>query len=134
MIDVVEVQMDKLKSGLERMVDAIISKNALIENLSEQLRSVTKLFVNNNLSISNDGDLCSKINNIKIQVRPQNWLTIANLKYHGPGVKLRVINVSNLTIEDRLLHYRYVHILIPHGSNYNQLLREDTFILWPIKE
>ncbi|RDX63080.1 hypothetical protein CR513_58527, partial [Mucuna pruriens] len=50
---------------------------------------------------------------IKIRVKPSDWLTIANLKYHG-----------NLTVENRLLHYTYAHTLIPcFGSLKNKLCK-----------
>ena len=36
-------------------------------------------------------------------------------------------------MNDRLLHYTWVHILCPRGSNYAQLLNEDIFMMWLIK-
>ncbi|KAL2340175.1 hypothetical protein Fmac_008115 [Flemingia macrophylla] len=44
-----------------------------------------------------------------------------------------VKNAGSLNINDRLLHYVYVHILAPRSSNFAQLLQEDIFMLWVIK-
>ncbi|KAL2333234.1 hypothetical protein Fmac_014447 [Flemingia macrophylla] len=44
-----------------------------------------------------------------------------------------VRNAGSLNINDRLLHYVYVHILAPRSSNFAQLLQEDIFMLWAIK-
>ena len=43
-------------------------------------------------------------------------------------------NTGSLTIEDRLLHYAFVHILMPRGSNYALVLTEDIFFLWAINQ
>ncbi|KAL2332597.1 hypothetical protein Fmac_013810 [Flemingia macrophylla] len=44
-----------------------------------------------------------------------------------------VRNAGSLNINDMLLHYVYVHILAPRSSNFAQLLQEDIFMLWAIK-
>jgi len=44
-----------------------------------------------------------------------------------------VRNAGSLKMNDRLLHYTWVHILCPHGSNFAQILNEDIFIMWCIK-
>ncbi|KAL2324137.1 hypothetical protein Fmac_023195 [Flemingia macrophylla] len=36
-------------------------------------------------------------------------------------------------VNDRLLHYIYVHMLAPRSSNFAQLLQEDIFMLWALK-
>ncbi|KAJ1412074.1 hypothetical protein SESBI_20715 [Sesbania bispinosa] len=112
-----------------------------------------------NLTISN-GDLCSEVKGVKIRVRPCDWLSLAGLKFEGEKFELanirswenydRVeavkgmikhglqppnkVNVGSLNVEDRLLHYTLARILIPHGSNYAQLTKEDIFVLWAMKE
>ncbi|ESW10244.1 hypothetical protein PHAVU_009G192600 [Phaseolus vulgaris] len=42
-------------------------------------------------------------------------------------------NVGSLKMNDQLLHYTWVHILCPRGSNFAQLLNENIFMLWLIK-
>jgi len=57
-------------------------------------------------------------------------------------------NASSLKIEDKLLYYLkietvslvvcskfkvHVHILMPRGSSYSQVLKDDIFVLWAIK-
>ncbi|KAL2574946.1 hypothetical protein AAZX31_17G239300 [Glycine max] len=113
-----------------------------------------------NLTILDNGDLCSEVCKVKIRVKPRDWLAIANLKYEGQKFQLSKLpdnigfhrgqaldamvrpdlqgrnckNTGSLTIEDRLLHYAFVHILMPRGSNYALVLMEDIFILWAIKQ
>jgi len=36
-------------------------------------------------------------------------------------------------MNDRLLHYTWVHMLCSRGSNFTQLLNENIFMLWCIK-
>ena len=83
------------------------------------------------------------------------WMNIADLRYGGvkltPGTipeecnfdqalalssMLRedvqgqnVRNVGSLKMNDHLLHYTWVHILCPRGSNFTQVLNEDIFML-----
>jgi len=40
-----------------------------------------------------------------------------------------VINAGSLNMNDRLLHYTWVHMLCPRGSKFTQLLNEDDFML-----
>jgi len=44
-----------------------------------------------------------------------------------------VRNVGSLKMNDRLLHYTWVNILCPRGSNFAQLLNENIFMMWCIK-
>jgi len=87
------------------------------------------------------------------------WKNIAHLRYEGLKLTLGTIpeevnfdralalpsmiredvegknvrNVSSLKMNDRILHYTWVHILCPCGCNFAQLLNEDIFMLWLIK-
>ncbi|RDY05329.1 hypothetical protein CR513_10850, partial [Mucuna pruriens] len=60
---------------VQRLDNFVLLDNAYFPNL-------VKVFYSN-LSISNDGELCFEVNNIKIRVRPRDWLIIPNLKYHS---------------------------------------------------
>ena len=42
-------------------------------------------------------------------------------------------NADSLKMNDQLLHYTWVHMLCPRGSNFAQLLNEDIFMKWCIK-
>lgn len=42
-------------------------------------------------------------------------------------------NIGSLNVDDWLLHYAYIHILIPRFTIFVQLLYEDIFMLWVIK-
>ncbi|ESW30631.1 hypothetical protein PHAVU_002G169500 [Phaseolus vulgaris] len=100
-------------------------------------------------------EICEKM----IHIKEIDWMTIAHLQYDGlkltPGTIPEELNfdralavssmihedvkgenlknVGSLKMNDRLLHYTWVHILCPRGSNYAQLLNEDIFMLWLIK-
>ena len=41
-----------------------------------------------NLTILDNGDLCSEVCKVKIRVKPRDWLAIANLKYEGQKFQL----------------------------------------------
>nr|KYP63004.1 hypothetical protein KK1_017565 [Cajanus cajan] len=112
-----------------------------------------------NLRVSEAGFLYSDVNKTKIKIKPSDWLSLVGLKYQGhklafpnipeemqfdrhialtsmirPELQGRnVRNVGSLNINDRLLHYVYVHILAPRSSNFSQLLQEDIFLLWALK-
>ncbi|ESW13068.1 hypothetical protein PHAVU_008G165300 [Phaseolus vulgaris] len=100
-------------------------------------------------------EICGKI----IHIKEIDWMTIAHLQYDSLKLTLGTIpeelnfdralalssmireevegenlkNVGSLKMNDRLLHYTWMHILCPRGSNYAQLLNEDIFMLWLIK-
>ncbi|KAL2331139.1 hypothetical protein Fmac_018720 [Flemingia macrophylla] len=119
---------------------------------------LTKVFYSN-LRVSQAGHLYSEVNKTKIKMKSADWLIVAGLKYQGhklsftnipegidydrdtalasiirPEMQGRnVRNAGSLNINDRLLHYVYVHILAPRSSNFAQLLQEDIFMLWAIK-
>ena len=85
-----------------------------------------------------------------IHIKEIDWMTIAHLRYDGlkltPGTILEELNfdralalssmiredvegenlknVGSLKMNDRLLHYTWVHILCLRGSNYAQLTTE----------
>nr|KYP76135.1 hypothetical protein KK1_020360 [Cajanus cajan] len=100
-----------------------------------------------NLRVSEAGFLYSDVNKTKIKIKPSDWLTLAEIleelqfdrdialtsmirsELQGRNVR----NVGSLNINDRLLHYVYVHILAPRSSNFSQLLQEDIFVLWALK-
>ena len=110
-----------------------------------------------NLHLTTQSYLATQIGTHKI--RHRDWMNVANLKYDGllltPGTILEDIhfdcqqalltmtrekvhdqnirNVGSLTMNDRLLHYTWVHMLCPRGSNFSQLVHEDVFMLWCIK-
>jgi len=46
-------------------------------------------------------------------------------EFQGQGLR----NVGNFTVDDRLLHYAYVHILRLQSTNFAQLLQEEIFML-----
>ena len=50
-------------------------------------------------------------------------------KVHGQNIR----NVGSLTMNDKLLHYTWVHMLCPRGNNFSQLVHEDVFMLWCLK-
>lgn len=100
-------------------------------------------------------EICGKM----IHIKEVDWMTIAHLQYDGlkltPGTIPEEVNfdralalstmiredvegqnlknVGSLKMNDRLLHYTWVHMLCPRGSNYPQLLNEDIFMMWLIK-
>ena len=105
------------------------------------------------------GYLATQIDTHKIIIRHRDWMNVANLKYDGllltPGTipesihfdrqqalltmtrekvhDQNIRNVGSLTMNDRLLHYIWVHMLCPRGSNFSQLVHEDVFMLWCLK-
>ncbi|KAL2328622.1 hypothetical protein Fmac_022049 [Flemingia macrophylla] len=111
------------------------------------------------ITVSEADYLYSEVNKTKIKMKPADWLTVAGLKYEGHKLSFtnipkdieydrdttlasmirpemqgqNVRNVGSLNINNRLLHYVYVHILAPRSSNFAQLLQEDIFMLWAIK-
>ncbi|KAL2318034.1 hypothetical protein Fmac_031910 [Flemingia macrophylla] len=119
---------------------------------------LTKVFYSN-LRVSQAGHLYSEVNKTKIKMKSADWLIVAGLKYQGHKLSFtnipegidydrdtalasmirqemqgrNVRNAGSLNINDRLLHYVYVHILAPRSSNFAQLLQEDIFMLWAIK-
>jgi len=112
-----------------------------------------------NLKMTADGNLQSEVSNKKITISPSDWMPLAHLQYEGLEVSYPNIpehlnydrelalnsmlrpefqgqglrNVASLTVDDWLLHYIYVHILRPRSTNFAQLLPEDIFMLWAIK-
>jgi len=56
---------------------------------------------------------------------------VAMMKPYMYGHNMRI--VDGLLMNDILLHYTFVHILSPRGSNFSQLFHEDIFMLWTIK-
>jgi len=109
-----------------------------------------------NLNITLIGDHAIKICGKRIHINQMDWMNIKNLKYDGVKLTPRTIleevnfdralvlssmilehvqgqNVGSLKMNDRLLHYTWVHMLFPRGSNFTQLLNEDIFMLWCIK-
>jgi len=113
-----------------------------------------------NVKITPVGHLAIEICGRMIHIKEMDWMTIAHLQYDGlkltpgripeelnfdralalssmiredvEGENLK--NVGSLKMNDRLLHYTWVHILCPRGSNFAQLLNEDIFMLWLIKK
>ncbi|RDX83190.1 hypothetical protein CR513_35911, partial [Mucuna pruriens] len=167
--------MDKLTSGLDQRIDAIISKNALTEKLSKVAKRHVSIVERQVLAIKKcNGIIHKKVMTIKqrttqvysnstyskamvdpkimdFQFFDSNGFEFQNLfKVQGLhvfvqldnahfsylvkvfynnltissdaimiklGVEVRTIkSAGNLTIKDRLLHYTYVHILIPCGA------------------
>jgi len=112
-----------------------------------------------NVKITPIGHLAIEICGRRIHINQSDWMNIANLR--DDDVKLtpgtipeevnfdralallsmiredvqgqNVRNVSSLEMNDQLLHYTWVHILCPRRSNFAQLLNEDIFMLWLIK-
>jgi len=108
-----------------------------------------------NLKITPLGELAIEICGKRININEMDWMNIADLRYGGvkltPGTipeecnfdqalalssMLRedvqgqnVRNVGSLKMNDHLLHYTWVHILCPRGSNFTQVLNEDIFML-----
>ncbi|KAL2341132.1 hypothetical protein Fmac_009072 [Flemingia macrophylla] len=125
---------------------------------SSYFEDLIKVFYSN-LRVSEAGYLYSEVNKTKIKMKPADWLIVPGLKYEGHKLSFtnmpedieydrdttlasmirlemqgrNVRNVGSLNINDRLLHYVYVHILAPRSSNFAQLLQEDIFMLWAIK-
>jgi len=111
------------------------------------------------LHLTTQDYLATQINTHKIIIRHRDWMNVKSLKYDGLLLTLGTIledihfdrqqtlltmtreevhgqnvrNVGSLTINDRLLHYTWVHMLFPQGSNFSQLIHEDVFILWCLK-
>jgi len=50
-------------------------------------------------------------------------------KFQGQNLQ----NLDSLNMDDKLLHYAYVHIPISQSTNFSKLLHEDIFMLWTIK-
>jgi len=48
---------------------------------------------------------------------------------HGQNVR----NVGSLTMNNKLLHYAWVHMLLLRDNNFSQLVNEDIFMLWCMK-
>ncbi|ESW06728.1 hypothetical protein PHAVU_010G071400 [Phaseolus vulgaris] len=112
-----------------------------------------------NLKIPPLGELAIEICGKRIHINQMDWMNIADLRYDGvkltPGTipgecnfdralallsMLRgdvqgqnVRNVGSLKMNDWLLHYTWVHILCPRGRKFAQVLNEDIFMLWCIK-
>ena len=112
-----------------------------------------------NLKITPLGELAIEICGKRIHINEMDWMNIDDLRYGGvkltPGTipeecnfdralalssmlhedvqGQNVRNASSLKMNDRLLHYTRVHILCPRGSNFAQVLNEDIFMLWCIK-
>ena len=112
-----------------------------------------------NVKITLVGHLAIEICGTMIHIKEMDWMTIAHLQYDSlkltpgtiheelnfdralalssmiredvEGENLR--NAGSLKMNDRLLHYTWVHILCPCGSNFAQLLNEDILMLWLIK-
>ncbi|ESW15732.1 hypothetical protein PHAVU_007G097400 [Phaseolus vulgaris] len=61
--------------------------------------------------------------------RQQALLTMTREEVHGQNIR----NVGSLTMNDRLLHYIWVHMLCPRGRNFSQLVHEDIFMLRCLK-
>jgi len=107
-----------------------------------------------NVKITLFGDLAIEICGRMIHIKEMDWMNIAHFRYDGlkltpetipeelnfdrelalsSMIHENVINVGSLKMNDRLLHYTWVHILCPRGSNFAQLLNEDILMLWLIK-
>ena len=112
-----------------------------------------------NMKITPLGHLAIEICGKRININQLDWTNIANLRYDGVKLTFKMIpekvnfdralvlpsmiredvqsknvrNASSLKMNDRLLHYTWVHIWCPRGSNFSQLLNEDIFMLWCIK-
>jgi len=98
-----------------------------------------------NHRITNDGILWPEVNCKRIIIQPSDWMSLAKLNYQGLqlnvatypkhlnyycdttfavmlrlGIKTHnVINVGVLSMNDKLLHYMFVHILISRLNNYS---------------
>ena len=112
-----------------------------------------------NAKITPVGHLVIEICGRMIHIKEMDWMTIAHLQYDGlkltPGTIPEELNfdraltlsfmiredieggnlrnAGSLKMNDRLLHYIWVYILCPRGSNFAQLLKEDILMLWLIK-
>lgn len=112
-----------------------------------------------NVKITPVGHLVIEICGRMIHIKEMDLITIAHLQYDGLKLTPETIpeelnfdralalssmiredvkgenlkNVGSLKMNNRLLHYTWVHILCPRGNNFAQLLNEDIFILWLIK-
>jgi len=100
-------------------------------------------------------EICSN----QIHIIQMDWMNIANLRYDGVKLTPRTIpggvnfdraltlstmireevqgqnvrNVGSLNMSDKLIHYTWMHMLCLRGNNFSQLLNEDIFMLWCIK-
>jgi len=98
-----------------------------------------------NLRITVDGILCSGVNCKRIIIPPSDWWLLVKLNYQGlqwngatPPEHLNYArdttlasilrlgmeahnlrNVGVLSVNDRLLHCKFIHILCPRHSNYS---------------
>jgi len=98
-----------------------------------------------NLHLTTQGYLAIQIGTHKIIIRHRDWMNMANLKYDvlllTPGTipenihfdcqkalltmtreevqDQNIRNVGSLTMNDRLLHYTWVHMMCPRGSNFS---------------
>ncbi|WVZ20478.1 hypothetical protein V8G54_007800 [Vigna mungo] len=92
-----------------------------------------------NLKVNGNGHISSKVKSTNIITKPTYWIIICNLSYEGQKLSFQIIsedllndeceplnslvkphldgwmvrNVGSLNINDRLLHYVFVHILSP---------------------
>jgi len=108
-----------------------------------------------NAKITPVGHLVIEICGRMIHIKEMDWMTIAHLQYDGlkltPGTIPEELNfdraltlsfmiredieggnlrnAGSLKMNDRLLHYIWVYILCPRGSNFAQLLKEDILML-----
>lgn len=58
------------------------------------------------------------------------WAAMTRSNLAGPPTK----NADSLTIKDRQMHYIYAKSLKLRGDNYAQVLNENIFMLWAIKQ
>ena len=112
-----------------------------------------------NLKITPLGELGIEICGKRIHINEMDWMNIVDLRYGGVKLTLGTIpeecnfdralalssmiredfqgqnvrNADSLKMNDRILHYTWVHILCPRGSNFAQVSNEDIFMLWCIK-
>ena len=112
-----------------------------------------------NLKITPLSELAIEICGKWIHINGMDWMNIVDLRYGGvkltPGTipeecnfdralalssmlredvqEHNVRNVGSLTMNDRLLHYTWVHMVCPCGSKFAQVLNEDIFMIWCIK-
>jgi len=112
-----------------------------------------------NFHLTTQGYLDTQIDTHNIIIRHRDWMYVANLKYdgllltpdtipedihfdHQPTLLImtkeevhgqNVRNVGSLTMNDKLLHYTWVHMFCPRDSNFSQLIHENVFMLWCLK-
>ena len=104
-----------------------------------------------NLKITHISDLSIEICSNLIHIRQMDWMNILQISCMMPeevnfdraltlssmiledvqGQNVR--NAGSLNMNDKLLHYTWVHMLCPRDRNFTQLLNEDIFMLWCIK-